>query len=70
MVSGFDDWLSRGHERLDDDPDPVHPLDEHDDECLCTHGLTVGEFCVSCALDAELQLAAHFAQALRRVEGR
>lgn len=24
-MRGLDDWISRGHERQDSDPDPVHP---------------------------------------------
>jgi hypothetical protein len=27
-MRGLDDWISRGHERQDTDPDPVHPDEE------------------------------------------
>ena len=26
-MRGLDSWISRGHERLDDDPEPMHPDD-------------------------------------------
>jgi hypothetical protein len=34
VVRGIDSWISRGHERLDDDPPEVHPDDASQDDMV------------------------------------
>ena len=33
-MRGLDDWISRGHERLDDDPPELHPDDASQDAAI------------------------------------
>ena len=54
-MRGLDAWLDRGLDRLDDEPEPLHPEDASllaSEPEYCEHRVTVGE-CILCHVQAE-----------------
>jgi hypothetical protein len=57
-MNGIDAWISRGHERQDTDPDPVHP----DEESLLAQ--------VEIEIERELSMAQAYAAMTEAVQGK